>query len=143
MKKVLLTFIILLTALTIKAQIPVNIVPPKPLSIDELTKTDSVFSWVEKIPEPIGGQLKFQEFIKKELRWPNDAMDFQGKVILSVVVERNGDLTDIKVIKGLSPTIDKEAVRLLNKSPKWNPGSIHSIPVRAKYFLAVPFLVNK
>ena len=75
------------------------------------------------------------------LKYPEDAKKngVGGKVYMSFVVEKDGSLTDIKVIKGVSPELDAEAVRLIKESPKWQPGSAAGTPCRVRYIFPINF----
>jgi len=89
-----------------------------------------------------GGSEKFQEYIKENLHRPANSPAFQGRVITWFVVEKDGSLTNIRVVRGLSPDIDKEAVRLIRESPKWIPEIQNGILVRVAYTVPVSFTLN-
>ncbi|KQR72255.1 energy transducer TonB [Pedobacter sp. Leaf176] len=99
------------------------------------------FVSVDKIPEYPGGIKKFYEYLGKNIKYPDVAKKnkTQGKVWLSFIVERDGHLNDVEVIRGLTKETDKEAVRVLSASPKWNAGVIKGKPVRVKYNINVNF----
>jgi len=99
------------------------------------------FVSAQKQPEYPGGIAKFYAYMAKEIRYPEAAKKnkIQGKVLLSFVVEKDGSLTDIVVIRRLSRETDIEAVRVLKKSPKWNPAILDGKPIRVKYNIAVNF----
>ena len=81
----------------------------------------------------------FNNFLSNNVRYPDidRARGIQGKVILTFVVEKDGQLTDIKVIRSVSPTLDEEAVRVLKESKRWVPGNMFGRPIRVQY--SVPF----
>ena len=91
--------------------------------------------------EPEGGLSAFYEFIGKNLKYPRLArqLDIEGKVTLTFIIERDGSLSDIEVIKGIGGGCDEEAVRVLAMSPKWNPGKQRGVPVRVRMTLPVVF----
>jgi protein TonB len=99
------------------------------------------FVSVEKQPAFPGGIKKFYEFLGREIKYPEVAKknSTQGKVFASFVVEKNGTLTDIEITRGLTKETDDEALRVLNKSPRWNPGLLNGSPVRVKYNINVNF----
>jgi protein TonB len=66
-------------------------------------------------------------------------MDVQGKVIITFIIERDGRVTNAKVIRSLSPSFDAEALRVINSSPKWKPGTIGGKTVRMQFTVPVPF----
>ena len=95
----------------------------------------------EKMPEFPGGMAKCMMYLGKNLKYPEEAMrkGEHGKVILSFVVERNGSIKDVKVISSVSPSIDKEAIRVVKRMPKWNPGILNGKPIRTRYTLPILF----
>ena len=98
-----------------------------------------------KIPEEVypkfpGGFEKMFEFIADNLHWPGDDDScIQGRVVVSFIVEKDGNLTDVKVVKSLDPAFDKEAVRVVKSMPKWEPGMWNGKPVRVKYCIPIRF----
>ncbi len=103
------------------------------------------FVSVQKQPAYPGGIAKFYEYIKKEIKYPEVAKKnkTQGRVFLSFVVEKDGKLTDIVVLRGLSPETNAEAIRLFKQSPKWSPAMQNGKPVRVKYNMAINFDLAK
>lgn len=99
------------------------------------------FVSVQKQPAYPGGIAKFYQYIANEIKYPEAAKKnkTQGKVFLSFVVEKDGSLADIVVIKKLSPETDAEAIRVLKGSPKWYPAIQDKKPVRVKYNINVNF----
>jgi protein TonB len=92
-------------------------------------------------PEFQGGIDSLQSFFKKNLRWPGKGYnDIEGRVIVTFIVETSGELTNIKVVRGLLSEIDKEAIRLMRKSPKWKPAFQNGKPKRVQYSLPVSFI---
>jgi TonB family protein len=103
-----------------------------PLSYDKLTEPT--------MPKYPGGPEKMFEFIADNLRWPeDDGSCIQGRVIISFIVEKDGSLTDVKVEKGVDPSFDKEAVRVVKTMPKWEPGMWRGKPTRVKYCIPIRF----
>ena len=99
------------------------------------------FVSAEKQPAYPGGIAKFYTYISHEIKYPEVARKnkTQGKVFASFVVEKNGALTDVQITRSLTPETDKEALRVLKKSPRWTPGLINGKPVRVKYNINVNF----
>ncbi|MFC0518307.1 energy transducer TonB [Mucilaginibacter angelicae] len=92
-------------------------------------------------PEFPGGIDGLRSFIKKKLRWPGKGYDdIEGRVIVTFTVETSGELTNIKVVRGLSSEIDKEAIRLMRKSPKWKPAFQNGKPKRVQYSMPISFI---
>ena len=98
-----------------------------------------------KIPEEVypkfpGGPEKLFEFIADNLRWPGDDDScIQGRVVVSFIVEKDGSLTDVKVVRSLDPSFDKEAVRIVKSMPKWEPGMWNGKPARVDYSIPIRF----
>lgn len=105
---------------------------------------DYVYNIVERMPEFPGGTSQLMSFIQKNLRYPVDAVKdrIQGRVILTFTVEKDGRLTDIKVAKSVSPSLDKEALRMVKSMPRWIPGMQDGKKVRAKYTLPISFKLD-
>jgi TonB family protein len=103
--------------------------------------TTRVYDVVEQMPCFPGGNQKMQDFIKKNLQYPKECVEkrLQGRVIIAVVVERNGTLTNIRVVKSVNPALDKEALRIVNLMPKWIPGRQCDKTVRVKYIIPITF----
>jgi TonB family protein len=102
-----------------------------PLSYDKLTEPT--------MPKYPGGTEKMFEFIADNLRWPDDDACIQGRVVVSFIVEKDGSLTDVKVIKSVDPAFDKEAIRVVKSMPKWEPGMYRGKPARVKYCIPISF----
>ncbi|MDB5119153.1 MAG: energy transducer TonB [Sphingobacteriales bacterium] len=98
---------------------------------------------VETSPEFSGGQKALGNFIASNLKYPVKATEDKvtGKVFISFIVEKNGSLTDLKIIKGIGSGCDEEAIKVLKASPPWKPGSVGGHPVRASFTLPITFQV--
>jgi TonB family protein len=96
---------------------------------------------VQTAPEFIGGQNALLKYLKRNLKYPSQAQEnnIDGKVYVSFVVEKNGMLTDLKIIKGIGYGCDEEVIRVLKSSPPWKPGMNENKPVRTSYTLPVRF----
>lgn len=102
---------------------------------------DRVFSVVDKAPMYPGGQLELMKFVSKNIRYPKDAHDdsIQGRVILQFVVAKNGKVTSPKIIRGVCPSIDAEAKRVVMMLPDFIPGEMSGKPVAVEYTLPILF----
>jgi TonB family protein len=102
---------------------------------------NDVLSSVEKLPEFPGGIEAFGKFLGSNVRYPKDAREkgTQGRVIITFVVEKDGSLSGYKVVRGVSPDIDAEALRVLKMSPAWSPGTQKGKPVRVQYSVPISF----
>ena len=100
-----------------------------------------VFDVVEQMPSFKGGDAALMEWLNKNIKYPVVAEEngIQGRVVATFVVERDGSITDVKIVKSVDPSLDKEAVRVLKAMPKWIPGRQNGQPVRVKYTVPVTF----
>lgn len=107
----------------------------------EEEKADEIFKIVEETPTPKGGLSTFYKYLSKNLKYPAQArrMGIEGKVFLSFVIEKDGSITDIKVLKGIGAGCDEEAIRVMKSAPNWNPGKQRGNPVRVRYFFPFVF----
>src|SRR5690606_23588597 len=96
---------------------------------------EQVGNQVEVRPNYPGGIQEFYKFFNKNYKVPNQTL--KGNVIVSFVVQQDGSLTDFKVIKDLGYGTGKEAIRVLKKSKKWNPGSVNGEIVKVTYTLPI------
>lgn len=104
--------------------------------------TSKIYTSVEVLPL-FPGNENFSFYLKKNIKWPDKTgADIQGKVFVTFVIERDGRLTNAKIVRSLSPTFDSEALRVINSSPKWRPGTISGKAVRVQFTVAVPFQIN-
>ena len=113
------------------------IAEPEPPKVEE-TK---VFDVVEEMPQFPGGQAALLEYLAKNIKYPVVAEEngVQGRVIVTFVVERDGSITDVRVVKSVDPSLDKEAARVVSSMPRWKPGKQRGKAVRVKYTLPVTF----
>ena len=100
-----------------------------------------VFQVVEEMPEFPGGMAECMKFLGKNIKYPAEAIEkgIQGRVIVQMVIEKDGTLTNAKIARGVDPLLDQEALRVVNLSPKWIPGKQRGEAVRVKYTLPVMF----
>ncbi|MGZ3778580.1 MAG: TonB family protein [Mucilaginibacter sp.] len=102
------------------------------------------FSEAEMEPLPKGGMGEFYKFLAKNIHYPAVAKEnnIQGEVFLTFIVERDGKLNDIKILRGIGAGCDEEALRVLKLSPPWSPGFHYGIPVRVKYQVPISFALQ-
>ncbi|MGI4805397.1 MAG: energy transducer TonB [Janthinobacterium lividum] len=94
------------------------------------------FGTVEVLPHFPGGEKAFDEFLNQNLQVPKNV---SGRVIATFVVEKNGSLTNIKIVRSLGEEADAEAIRILKAGPKWQPGTQLGKPVRTAYTMPINF----
>lgn len=102
---------------------------------------NGVFDVVEEMPQFPGGPSKLFEFLAKNVNYPTEAekANIQGRVIATFVVEKDGSISNVKVVKSVDPLLDAEAVRVINAMPNWIPGKQNSKEVRVKYTVPISF----
>ncbi|MFD1255163.1 energy transducer TonB [Mucilaginibacter terrae] len=101
----------------------------------------TIYEGVDVMPEPVGGNAAWAKFLQKNLHYPDT--EVQGRVIISFIIEKDGHLTDLKVIKGVATELDREAMRVLKLAPAWNPGLQNGKPVRVKYTIPIVFQISE
>ena len=99
------------------------------------------FDMVEQMPQFPGGQAEMMQFISKNMKYPTIAQEngTQGRVTCQFVVGADGKVRDVKVLRGVDPYLDKEAVRVIMSMPKWIPGKQNGKAVSVKYTIPVMF----
>ena len=104
-------------------------------------KNQQVFDVVEKMPEYPGGQAALFEYLQKNVKYPADAekKKVEGRVLVTFVVNTDGSITDIEVVRKTFPSLDAEAVRVISGMPKWKPGEQKGKKVRVKYSVPLIF----
>lgn len=107
-------------------------------------KADEIFTAVEQNPQFPGGARQMAEFLEKNLRYPPQAAraSISGKVYLQFVVNTDGSIVDVSVLKGIGFGCDEEALRVVKKMPNWQPGKQSGRPVRVKFTLPVVFALE-
>ena len=100
-----------------------------------------IFKVVEEMPEFAGGAGKLLEYIGKNIKYPMMAResDIQGKVFVQFVVEPDGNISHVQVLRGIGGGCDEEAVRVVESMPKWKPGKQRGAPVRVQYMVPIVF----
>ena len=109
---------------------------------EEEPEEQTIFEVVEQMPEfPNGGMAGLMQYLSKNIKYPTIAQEngTQGRVTVQFVVNKDGSIVDAKVLRGVDPYLDKEAVRVIMGMPKWKPGMQRGKPVRVKYTVPVMF----
>lgn len=114
------------------------IAEPEPPKHEEENK---VFDIVEQQPMFPGGPTALMKFLNENTKYPVVAQEngVQGRVTVQFVVEKDGSVSDVHVLKGVDPSLDKEAVRVVKSMPRWTPGKQNGITVRVNYRVPVLF----
>jgi len=100
-----------------------------------------VFVIVEDMPEFPGGDLELQKWIARAVKYPVIAQEngITGRVYVGFVVNKVGAIENVKIMRGVDPSLDKEAVRVINKMPKWKPGKQRGKAVKVSYTVPINF----
>ena len=115
------------------------------VEVPEEEVSEEIFTIVEEAPEPKGGIQVFYQYVADNLKYPASALrlGIGGVVYVKFVVEKDGSLTDITVIKGIGAGCDEEAVRVLSTAPKWIPGKQRGVPVRVYKMVPINFQLKE
>ena len=115
--------------------------PPPPPPAPKPEVSNKVFDVVEEMPSFPGGQGALMSFLNSNIKYPVVAQEngVQGRVIVGFVVERDGSITDVKVMRSVDPSLDREAQRVVKAMPRWKPGKQNGSAVRVKYTVPVVF----
>lgn len=99
---------------------------------------------VERMPEFPGGEAAMNQFINRTIRYPVIAQEngIQGRVVVQFVVNTDGKIVDVEVVRGVEESLDKEAIRVVKAMPPWNPGRQGGKNVRVKYTLPIRFRIG-
>ena len=100
---------------------------------------NKIFKIAEQMPEFPNGNDSLFSYVSRNLKWPNTDADVQGKVICLFVVNIDGSISDIEIIRSLDPLFDAEAIRVIKTMPKWIPGKHNGKTVRVQYTLPIIF----
>ncbi len=107
-------------------------------------KDEKLFIEVEQAPQFPGGDAALYGWLARNISYPAEAVEgnIQGRVIVQCVIEKDGSIGEVKVVRGKHPALDKEAVRLVKSMPKFTPGLLSGQPVRVWYTLPITFKLN-
>ena len=115
-----------------------------PSDDDEEVDEAEIFTVVESMPSFPGGMGELMKFLGNNINYPTLAKEsgIQGRVFINFVVEPNGKISNVKVLRGIGGGCDEEAVRVVKSMPKWSPGKQRGKPVRVSYNLPVKFTLQ-
>lgn len=135
MKKLLLLLAIICLSTALKAQ----------MHLDTISKDKQIFNAVQFTPEFPGGEQALGKFLQANIKYPkaDKKNSIQGKVYIQFVVERDGSLTDFKILRAPTEAMGVEVQRVLSLSPNWKPGIQNDKPVRVQYTLPVNFSLSR
>jgi periplasmic protein TonB len=102
---------------------------------------EEIFTVVEDQPMPSGGYEAFYKYVSKNMKYPAQArrMGVEGKVFVQFVVDKDGTISEVQVVKGIGAGCDEEAIRVIQESPKWKPGKQRGRAVKVRMILPIQF----
>ena len=108
-------------------------------------KSNKVYDAVEVPPSFPGGSGAMLSWIHDHIKYPPIAMknDISGRVVVQLIVEKDGSVSNVNVVRSIDPSLDREAVRVVSSMPKWTPGKVKGSPVRVRYTLPVAFKLQQ
>jgi len=115
------------------------------MSLYASAQDNTIYDKVEVMPEYAGGQVALMKFMCDNLQYPQDALKQgkEGRVLVQLVIEKDGTVSDHKVVKGISPSLDAEAMRVAKMLPnKWTPAKNKGQVVRCRYSIPFTFRLN-
>lgn len=114
----------------------------RPPVVEEEDPTEhQIFTVVEEMPQFPGGETALLQYLARSVKYPVIAQEngIQGRVIVSFTINRDGKVVDPEVVRGVDPSLDREALRVINAMPAWKPGKQRGKPVRVKYTVPINF----
>lgn len=120
-------------------------IPFEATNVDESApldaNTDEVFKVVEVDPEFPGGEEALYKYLAENIKYPEKAKNnkVEGRVYITFVIEKDGNVSDAKVLRSVNEELDAEALRVINAMPKWKPGMQRGVPVRVQYNIPISF----
>ncbi|MDR1646286.1 MAG: energy transducer TonB [Tannerellaceae bacterium] len=123
------------------AQVQTYVAPAAAVQEEEEESAQPIFTIVEDNPVFPGGDVELFKFLSTSIRYPVIAQEngIQGRVTCTFVINRDGTVVDAEVLRGVDPSLDKEALRVINSMPKWTPGKQRGKPVRVRFTVPVTF----
>ena len=114
-------------------------------ALEDAPSNDSIYQIVDEMPQYPGGEKAMMEYVAKNVKYPQEAKDkeIQGRVFVSFVVEKDGSVSTVKVLRGIGGGCDEEAVRVVSSMPKWKPGIKDGKPVRVSYMMPLNFKLTE
>ncbi|MCF6358816.1 MAG: energy transducer TonB [Draconibacterium sp.] len=108
---------------------------------DEYDKTDKPFMFVEEMPEFPGGEKALLNYLATNVKYPVIAQEngIQGKVYITFVVDKNGSINNVSVLRGVDKSLDNESIRVISSMPKWKPGKQRGKAVKVQFTVPIVF----
>jgi len=123
--------------------VEVEVKDEKPQVIEQPQQAE-IFTVVEEQPGYPGGEEARIRYLQESIKYPEEAKELgiQGKVFVTFVVEVDGSITDVRVLRGIGGGCDEEAIRVVKSMPKWVPGKQRGVPVRVQFNLPIKFTLQ-
>lgn len=111
---------------------------------DEEEEEAQIFTVVESMPGFPGGETAMKRYLAENIQYPQMAREsgIQGRVFVTFVVEKDGNVTDVRVLRGIGGGCDEEAIRVIKNMPRWDPGKQRGKPVRVQFNMPIMFKLN-
>ena len=111
----------------------------KGVKIESKELENGVYEYVEEMPTYPGGMAAFMAFVQKNFKYPKgvEQEGIQGRIVCTLVINEDGSVSDVKVVKPVHPLFDAESIRVMESMPKWNPGRHEGKPVKVRYTLPI------
>ncbi|SDG22911.1 TonB protein C-terminal [Chitinophaga filiformis] len=108
-------------------------------SIRQDTSKPILYLDTDRIPKFKGGTAALKKYIQKNLKWPNEGIDYEGTIIASLVVEKNGKISNVFIVQSACPPCEREAKKFVLNMPDWTPGTVNNHAVRTLIYLPLEF----
>ena len=137
MIQALVALLLMLCPMTISASTAVN-------ANTTNQKSHKVYEMVEEMPMFPGGQKEMMTFLSKTTKYPAKAVKkkIQGRCLVQFIIEKDGSISNVRVMSKVHPLLDAEAIRVVKSMPRWMPGRLKGKPVRVKFNLPVTFCLG-
>ena len=113
-------------------------------TIEKVAEDIEIFGMVEEMPSFPGGEVKLVEYIAKNLNYPQEAIEkgIEGRVFVGFIIDVDGSVTDVKLLRGIGGGCDEEAIRVIKSLPKWRPAKQNGVFSRVSYQIPVNFKLD-
>lgn len=128
---------------TIIINVSTDLISFDPPELPEPIVDHAPFVVVEKMPSFVGGEKALYKYLSENLKFPSSGGHVEGKVYVSFVVDKDGSISEVEVIKGIGPKFDEAARKVVENSPKWNAGHQRGVPVSVRMVLPITFKLTK
>ncbi len=148
MKKIIGTLFLLFMVASIHAQIlPPDPPPPSTDSTKKenvIHEEEAIYDIVEVMPEFPGGEKAMIQFLASKIKYPVMSKEngYQGTVYVEFIIDKTGQVKDVKIARGVNFELDREAIRVVKMMPRWQPGTQYDKPINVRYRLPINFKLD-